>query len=98
MSKSALLDSIPEARRKTIIHEVDGQRFIETRQDVEHIVAAARIIAEEVPDKDFRHAAYIPETELNRAFIEGWFHDREAWKRWANDPVNACYRTWPGRL
>lgn len=98
MSKSRLLDSIPEARRKTILHEIDGRKFIETRQDVEHIVAAARIISDEPPDKDFRHAAYIPETELNRAFVEGWFHDVQAWKRWANDPANDCYRTWKGRL
>ena len=98
MSKSALLDLLPDARRKTILHEEDGRRWIETRQDVAPIVAAARLLAEKAPDRDFRHAAFVPESELNRAFTEGWFHDRAAWKRWANDPANACYRTWKGRL
>ena len=56
------------------------------------------MIADEAPGKDFRHAAFVPESELNRAFAEGWFHDPKAWKRWANDPANACYRTWQGRL
>lgn len=98
MSKSALLDSLPDSRRLTILHEQDGKQWIESRQDVEHVIKAARIIADQPPDKDFRHAAYIPESELNRAFTEGWFHDPQAWKRWANDPANACYRTWPGRL
>ena len=98
MSRSALLDLLPDARRKTLLHAEDGRHFIECRQDVAPIVEAARLLAEEAPDRDFRHAAFIPESELNRAFTEGWFHDPAAWKRWANDPANACYRTWPGRL
>jgi hypothetical protein len=98
MSKSALLDVIQDSRRKLVYHEEDGKTYVETRQDVEPIIKAAKLIADQPPGKDFRHAAFIPESELNRAFVEGWFHDRAAWKRWANDPANACYRTWPGRL
>ena len=98
MSKSALLALVPEARRKLVWHEADGRTWLETRQDVEPIVAAARIVADSPPGRDFRHAAYIPDVVLERAFREGWFHDRAAWKRWANDPANAGYRTWPGRL
>jgi hypothetical protein len=98
MSKTALLDILTDSRRKTILHEQDGRSWIESRQDVEPIIEAAKIIADEPPGKDFRHAAYIPESELNRAFTEGWFHDPAAWKRWANDPDNACYRTWKGHL
>ena len=98
MSKSALLDLVPDARRKTILHEEDGRCWIESRQDVGPVIEAARMIADEAPGKDFRHAAFVPESELNRAFAEGWFHDAKAWKRWANDPANACYRTWKGRL
>lgn len=98
MSKKALLDALPDSLRKTILHEEDGHFRIESRQDVEPIIKAAKILAEETPGKDFRHAAFVPETELNRAFTEGWFHDPQAWKRWANDPANDCYRTWKGRL
>lgn len=98
MAKSALLDSVPESRRVTIFHQEDGKTRVETRQDVEPVIQAARILRDQPPGKDFRHAAFIPESELNRAFVEGWFHDETAWKRWANDPANACYRTWEGRL
>jgi len=98
MSKSALLDLLPDARKKLVYHEEGGRTFIETRQDVTHIIEAAKIMADEKPGKDFRHAAYIPEAVMDRAFNEGWFHDPKAWKRWANDPANAQYRTWNGRL
>lgn len=98
MSKSALLDLLPDARKKLVYHEEGGKTFIETRQDVTHIIEAAKIMADEKPGKDFRHAAYIPEAVMDRAFNEGWFHDPQAWKRWANDPANAQYRTWNGRL
>ena len=98
MSKSKILDLLTDSRRKTILHEQDGRNYVESRQDVTHIVEAAKIMAEKTPGKDFRHAAYIPETVLNQAMIEGWLHDKTAWKRWANDPANACYRTWQGRM
>ena len=98
MSKSALFDLIPASRRKLIYHEEDGRSFIETRQDVAPILAAAKLLAEQPPGRDFRHVAFVPESELNRAFTEGWFHDRAAWKRWLNDPANRDYRTWKGRI
>ena len=98
MSKSALLDILPGSRRKTIFHEEDGKHWIESRQDVEPILKAAKILADQPPGKDFRHAAYIPETVLNQSFTEGWFGDPKAWKRWANDPANRDFRTWKGRL
>lgn len=98
MAKRGLLDSKPEARRETIAHLEDGVWRVETRQDCEHIVKAAKILADEPPGKDFRHAAFIPEEILNQAFNEGWFHDPQAWKRWANDPANDGFRTWKGRL
>lgn len=98
MGKSALLDAIGDSRRITVYHEEDGKKYVESRQDVEPIIEAAKIIADQPPGKDFRHAAFIPETVLNQAMLEGWFHDSKAWKRWANDPANAAYRTWKGRL
>lgn len=99
MSKSALLALVPEARRTLVYHELgEGRVALEARQDVAPIVAAARVLAEQAPGRDFRHAAFIPEIVLDRAMREGWLHDKAAWKRWANDPANAAFRTWPGRL
>ena len=75
----------------------DTARIIEI-EDCGPITEAARVMADRRPGADFRHVAYIPGHVLNRAFREGWFHDRAAWKRWANDPDNADFRTWKGRL
>jgi len=98
MSKSALLALVPEARRKIVYHELEGRTLIETRQDAEPILDAAKLLADAAPGKDFRHAAFIPDVVLEQAFREGWFHDAAAWKRWANYPANARFRTWAGRL
>lgn len=98
MSKSALLDLIPEQRRKTVWWEEDGKTFLETKQDVSPIIAAAKDLWQDNPPKDFRRVALIPAEVLNQAFNDGWFHDEVAWKRWANNPANACYRTTKGTI
>ena len=98
MSKSALLDLATDSRRKLIYHEQDGQRFIESRQDVEPVIAAAKDMWCDSPPLDMRRVALIPDEILNQAFAEGWFHDEAAWKKWANDPANACYRTCAGSI
>lgn len=94
----ALLDADQGSRRLTIYHEDGNKRHIETRQDCTHIAEAAKILAEDAPGKDFRLAALIPEEVLNQAMLEGWFHDKKAWKKWANDPANEHFRVWKGRL
>ena len=98
MSKSALMDMVFGARRKTIYHEEDGKTYIETRQDVDHIIESAKRMWCDNPPKDMRRVALIPDTVINQSFIEGWFDDEAAWKRWANDPDNAKYRTTKGTI
>lgn len=98
MSKAALLDIVADSRRLTIMHEEDGKHYVESRQDVAPIVQAAKDLWSDNPPKDMRRVALIPETVLNKAFNEGWFHDETAWKRWANDPANAAFRTSKGTI
>jgi hypothetical protein len=98
MAKSARLDANPESRRITVYHEEDGKTFVETRQDCEGIVNAAKAMSELPHDRELKPVALIPEAVLNRAFIEGWFHDQAAWRRWANDPDNRDFRITTGRL
>lgn len=98
MSKSALLDMLPDSRRQTIYHEEDNLRFIESRQDVSHIIKAAKEMWCDKPPLDMRRVALIPETVLNQSFTEGWFDDPAAWKKWANDPANRDYRTCAGTI
>lgn len=98
MSKRTILDAVPESRRVTIYTEEDGKTYVESRQDCEPITKAASILAEAPPGKDFRLAALVPETVLNQAFTEGWFHDQDKWKAWMNDPNNRDFRVWNGRV
>lgn len=69
-----------------LLHEEGGKQWVETRQDVEPVARAAKLLADHSEvDKDFTRVAMIPSTELDRALLEGWFHDEEAWKRWYAD-------------
>lgn len=99
MAKSALLDFDATKRKKVIYHEEDGKKYIETRVDNEGLAEGAKIMRDfAVHEKDFKPVCVIPEDVLNRAFTEGWFHDTEAWRRWANDPSNRDFRLSEGRL
>lgn len=72
--------------------------LIKTFQDCEPIIERAKMLSEMTPGKEFRHAAIIPQQVLDQAYREGWFQDKERWKKWANSPDNKAFRTWPGRL
>ena len=98
MAKSAILDVNQDARRYTVYHEEDGKTFLETREDISALSKAASILSEEKPGKDFRRVGFIPDSVLNKAFTEGWFHDEAKLKQWLNDPANAHLRIWHGRV
>lgn len=98
MPRKALLDSFEDGRRLTIHHEVNGRKYVETRQDCDHIVRAAKILADQPPGKDFRHVGFIPDAVLNQMFIDGSFSDPSSIRKWLNDPQNAEFRTWKGRV
>lgn len=93
MSKSALLDFIPEARRKVIYHEEDGKTYIETRQECSQIVEAAKILADEPPDPatGLRFICAIPDAVWNDACVNGWLHDKARWRQWAKDRDNRAF-------
>lgn len=43
-------------------------------------------------------AAYIPPDVVERMMRDGSFNDEAALRKWANDPQNACFRVWKGRI
>jgi hypothetical protein len=96
MSKKGLLDADAGAGRLTIYHQDGDKKFIESRQDCEHIVKAAKLLADEPPGKDFRHIGFIPETVLNQMLIDGSFHDPKAIIRFLEE--NPAFKTTGGRL
>ena len=93
MSKKALLDFLPESRRQVFYHEEDGKTYIETRQEVSHLIEAAKLLAEVPPSKEdgWRFMCVIPDTVFNQAATEGWLHDKAAWRRWMNNSDNRAF-------
>jgi hypothetical protein len=98
MAKRALLDFDPIKRRKIVWAEEDGKTYIETKQDCQTLVDAAKAMSDLPHDKDFKPVAFIPDEVLNQAMLEGWFHDQARWRRWVNDPDNQAFRITQGRL
>lgn len=92
MAKSAPLAFDPEKRVKKIYWEEDGVTRIETRQDAEGLVKLARQMSELPHDREMYPICVVPENVLERSYIEGWFHDPAAWRRWMNDPENRDFR------
>jgi hypothetical protein len=72
--------------------------LIKTMQDCEPIIEAAKVLSEMTPGKEFRHVGLIPMWVLDQSHREGWFNDKDKWRKWANDPDNKKFRTWPGRI
>jgi len=85
MAKKGILDINPDEARAVLAHKEDGVWRVESRQDCDHIVRAAQILADQPPGKDFRHIGVIPKTVLDQAFNEGWFHDKAKWRKWLKE-------------
>ena len=93
--------SEPGDSMQEIVHFHDdgkGTVTVETREDCTALVEHAKAMRDEPVGKDMKLAAYIPEYVMDQAFKEGWANDMKAWKKWLNDPDNAAFRVWPGRM
>lgn len=87
-------------RAEVVIDEthLTGQTLVHEIEDCEPYIEQALLLSDRELDKELRHAAVVPHFVYARAIREGWANDPKAWKRWANDPDNALFRTWPGTL
>lgn len=90
MSKKGLLAADNDRRSVTIFHAAtDGKKYIETRQDCEPMIEAAKVLAEVPPDEDgWRFVGVIPDHVFNQACVEGWLHDKAKWRAWMRDRDN----------
>jgi hypothetical protein len=93
-NRKRLLDAFDYSAE--VMHfDTDGSIYIEEVHDVEPTIELAKQASEIMDGKKadgMRLEAMIPAHILNEAFRLGWFHDKEAWKRWANDPNNKAFR------
>lgn len=99
MSLRALLSQYADARKYTVMHkDIDGQWFLETRQDCEPIVEFCKAAKDKPVDPVFRHVAEVPMTVVGQWMREGSLDDEKNLRRWLNDPENRDFRIWEGRL
>lgn len=83
--KNVMLDWLSGERRATLMHKEDGKAYVESRQDAEPLIEWVKNRAQQPDDKDYKYIGSIPESTLNQAMIEGWFHDQQAWRKWMAD-------------
>lgn len=93
MAKRALLDWNAAKRKATWYAEEDGKTYVESRQDVTHLVEAAKVLADVPPRKEdgWRFMCVIPDTVWDQAVRDGWLHDKARWRQWMNDRDNRAF-------
>ena len=72
--------------------------IIRTQQDLEQVVDNNRILQELHPRRSTNKlvARGVPVSVAERAMREQW--DERDWAKWLDDPDNAAFRVWPGRV
>jgi hypothetical protein len=86
MSKR-LIGTNSVTQSKTWAHvDDDGTATVWDEFDVQREIEAVRVLSDMTKEKSdwCRHERVIPQFVMDRAHAEGWYHDSEAWVRWAN--------------
>jgi hypothetical protein len=93
-NRKRLLDAFDYSAE--VMHfDTDGSIYIEEVHDLAPTAQLAKDASDIFGGKKtdgMRLEAMIPIDVMNRAFREGWMHDKDAWKRWANDTSNRIFR------
>lgn len=73
---------------------------LQTTEELDRLLAYCADMRDEMegrPVEGAFHVAEIPITVYEKAVQEGW-DNPDGWRRWLNDPANAPFRTWKGRV
>lgn len=88
------------AVKRTLVWEDDSPEtvHVHTELDLTQAIENNKIVRELHPRKSVNKlvARGVPMTVYEKSLIEQW--DDNDWKRWLNDPENAAFRIWPGRV
>ena len=88
------------AVKRTLVWEDDapGIVHVKTEQDLTQTVENNRILRELHPRRSTNRllARGVPITVAEKAMLEDW--DEQDWARWLDDPANAAFRVWQGRV
>ena len=89
-----------ETVKRTAIWEDDdpGTLHVYTEQDLTQAIENNKVMRELHPRRGTNKllARGVPIAVAERAIREQW--DDNDWKKWLNDPDNAAFRVWPGRV
>ena len=93
--------------KETNFHDVDGKHFIETRQDIGHIIESNKAQFNAIDEKakwgEWTKVASIPNVvidDLNKQGIMRGFAvlDEKRFRAFLNNPDNRFFRTRPGQV
>ena len=88
------------AVKRTMLWEDDAPEIVHvhTEQDMTQTIENNKVMRELHPTKSNNKllARGVPVSVAERATREQW--DQKDWQRWLNDPDNAAFRVWPGRV
>jgi hypothetical protein len=86
--------------KRTMIWEDDQPETLHvyTEQDMTEIIEENKVMRELHPKKSHHRvlARGVPITVAEQALREQW--DEKDWAKWLNNPENAAFRVWPGRV
>lgn len=75
-----------------------GDLIVEASQNCANIIEGVKEARNRPVGKEWRHVAEIPLIFYDKAVREGWVNDKARWHKWLNDPDNAAFRVWNGRI
>jgi len=88
------------AVKRTMVWEDDQPDIIHvyTEQDLTQAIENNKILREQHPRRSTNKlvARGVPIQVAEKAMLEGW--DEQDWARWLDDPDNAAFRIWQGRV
>src|SRR5688572_26862170 len=88
------------AVRRTSVVDPDkpGEVGVYTEVDMTQAIENNKIARELHPRRSMNKlvAKNVPMTVVEQSIREQW--DDNDWKKWLNDPDNAAFRIWPGRV
>lgn len=86
--------------KRTMVWEDEDPNVIHvyTEQDLTQAIENNKVVRENHPRRSTNKliARGVPITVAERAMLEGW--DEQDWAKWLNDPDNAAFRIWKGRV
>lgn len=85
--------------RRHAHNDTDGGFVIASEMECEQLIRENRALEENRSGKEtFRLAARVPLPVVEKAMLDGSFHDDNFWRKWMNDADNRDFRVWQGRI